>query len=64
MSTLEESTQKFPRDTGGLPAATAVRARRAGRRRALQLRIAPVTKRSATPRCGCWPTTARFPGRR
>jgi FtsP/CotA-like multicopper oxidase with cupredoxin domain len=45
MSTLEESAQKFPRDTAGLPAATATEVVELGDGARYTLRIAPVTKR-------------------
>ena len=45
MSTLEESTQMFPRDTAGLPAATATEVVELGDGDRYTLRIAPVTKR-------------------
>ena len=45
MSTLEEATQKFPRDTAGLPAATATEVVELGDGDRYALRIAPVTKR-------------------
>ena len=45
MSTLDETTQKFPRDTAGLPAATATEVVALGDGDRYTLRIAPVTKR-------------------
>ena len=45
MSTLDETTQKFPRDTAGLPAATATEVVELGDGDRYTLRIAPVTKR-------------------
>jgi len=45
MRTLEETTQKFPRDTEGLPAATATEVVKLGDGDRYTLRIAPVTKR-------------------
>ena len=62
---MPTSTQKFPRDTAGLPAASATRGRRARRRRP---RSRCASRRwpsaSATRRCGCSPTTAPSPARR